>query len=277
MTSLSPCTPSGEENWLALAIGNSQLHWAWFVGEALQRDWDTPHSDRDRAQQRIGAWNRGYLWPKSAPCGDAPVGEWVGEPPALWIASVVPQQLDLWREYGRGRIITRDEVPLQGMYPSFGIDRALAVVGAGHQWGWPCLAIDAGTALTFTGADDRQRLVGGAILPGFALQLQSLSQKTAALPEIEIPAQLPSRWATETAGAIQSGVVYSIVAGVRDFIENWWQQFPEATVAIAGGGGRRLVKYLQVQAPEIAQEAIADPHLIFWGMRLVKRRQSAKP
>jgi hypothetical protein len=37
--------------WLALIIGNSRLHWAWFMGEKLQQAWDTPHLLESVVQQ----------------------------------------------------------------------------------------------------------------------------------------------------------------------------------------------------------------------------------
>ena len=58
-------------------------------------------------------------------------------------------------------------------------------VRGGETGGFPMLVIDAGTALTFTGADANQCLVGGAILPGLRLQLASLGQKTGQLPLLE--------------------------------------------------------------------------------------------
>ena len=39
------------------------------------------------------------------------------------------------------------------MYPTLGIDRALALYSAGSTFRFPVLVIDAGTALRFTGAD----------------------------------------------------------------------------------------------------------------------------
>jgi len=63
---------------------------------------------------------------------------------------VVPNQRELWANYGNLRIITLKDIPLLDLYPTFGIDRALAVLGAGKKYGFPCLVIDAGTALTFT-------------------------------------------------------------------------------------------------------------------------------
>ena len=41
-----------------------------------------------------------------------------------------------------------------------GIDRALAGFGAGKQFGFPCLVIDAGTALTFTAIDPQKQFFG---------------------------------------------------------------------------------------------------------------------
>lgn len=259
-----------ESNWLALTIGNSRLHWAWFSDEILKCCWDTPYQREETAKALMQVWNTGYIWSDESGVSDVPLERASDKPLPLWIASVVPEQLEIWRTYSAVRAIALEDVPLQGLYPSLGIDRALAVLGAGTELGWPVLAIDAGTALTFTGADDRQRLVGGAILPGFGLQLKSLCEKTAALPAIELPSQLPVRWALETPGAIQSGIAYTIVAGVRDFIQDWWQRFPESPVAIAGGGGEVLLKYLETQAPEIAARAIAAPPLIFWGIRNVR-------
>jgi type III pantothenate kinase len=86
----------------------------------------------------------------------------------LSLASVVPNQTALWQDYSNVHEITLDQVPLQGIYPTLGIDRALALWGAGETWGWPMLVIDAGTALTLTGADANRCLIGGAILPGLA-------------------------------------------------------------------------------------------------------------
>jgi type III pantothenate kinase len=57
------------------------------------------------------------------------------------------------------------------------------------------------------------------------------------------------------------------VAGIRDFIEDWRRQFPDSQIAVTGGDSILLLTYLQAQCPEIARQLIADPHLIFWGIR----------
>jgi type III pantothenate kinase len=192
-------------------------------------------------------------------------------PLPIVIASVVPKQTALWETYPNVHVITLDQIPLKNTYPTLGIDRALALWGAGMTWGFPMLVIDAGTALTFTGADANQCLVGGAILPGVGLQLTSLGQKTGQLPQlnIEVIKALPPRFALNTPESIQSGVIYTLLAGIKDFITDWWQLFPNGKVAIKGGDRVLLLNYLQVLYPEITARLIVEPNLIFWGMQKI--------
>lgn len=224
-------------NWLGLMIGNSRFHWALFDGEVLKNTFDCEH----------------HFTPKELPL-DLP----------LFLASVVPEKVT---QGPNTTIISLTDIPLRGIYPTMGIDRALAVYGAGETWGFPCLVIDGGTALTFTGVSETKMLVGGAILPGLGLQLKSLSRQTAALPEVQLNNNLPPRWALATPAAIESGVIYTIIAGIRDFLEHWSAQFPASKVVLTGGDGELLFSYLQQQYPEIAQKIVVDAHIIFWGMR----------
>ncbi|MCT7996690.1 pantothenate kinase [Laspinema olomoucense] len=269
-------TESGNDpcHWLALSIGNTRLHWAWFQAEICQQVWHTPHLDPSAGEKLIHAWNRGQLWNEDLEYPGPLECEAIAPNPPLWIASVVPQQLARWESYPGFNRITLEDLPLLGLYPTLGIDRALTLVGAAREWGSPVLVVDAGTALTLTGADPEGRLVGGAILPGFGLQLQSLTEKTAALPPVTFPETLPPRWALTTSEAIASGVLYGIGAGVRDFIHDWKERFPTSAVVITGGGGELLLKYLHQSAPEMAKQAIAMPDLIFAGICCIKQQQS---
>ena len=232
---------------IALMIGNSRLHWAIFSGTALQETWDTDHFTPETANQFLREFNS-------------------ASPLPLVLASVVPQQTALWQNYPKLRIITLDQLPLWGLYPTLGIDRALALLGAGVQLGWPVMIVDAGTALTFTGADVNRHFVGGAILPGLALQLSSQAQKTAALPLIKLPENLPSRWAMDSVEAIESGVIYTIIAGVRDFIQDWRHKFPESKIVLTGGDRTFLLTYLTQMFPDLASTIIEAPLAIFWGI-----------
>ncbi|NJR49759.1 MAG: pantothenate kinase [Leptolyngbyaceae cyanobacterium CSU_1_3] len=258
------------EHWLALIIGNSRLHWAWFVDTVLQKTWDTSHLLDQEVERLI---RHGFDF---AGCG---VGDVVlpAAPswslPDLWVASVVPEQMRVWQRHLQVRPIASAQIPLKNAYSSLGLDRALAIWGACEVYGSPVLVIDSGTALTFTGADEHRQFWGGAILPGLQLQFRSLHQATAALPLIEtktLGTDLPPRWAQGTIESMQSGILYTLLLGIRDFIEDWQRWFPKSPLVLTGGDSAILFQHLQ-QFPELANRIVVDSNLLFWGVRSLKQ------
>jgi type III pantothenate kinase len=260
-----------KSTWLALAIGNSRLHWAWFRGEELCATWDTTYLAAAFIQCLAkGVWDN---LPPEILLPQQILKEDVAYPLPLYLTSVVPSQTELWQTYPNAQVITLDNVPLKNAYPTLGSDRAVALWGAKETWGIPVLVIDAGTALTFTGADANFELVGGAILPGVSLQFQALEQKTANLSAVELPLQLPPRFATNTTEAIQSGITYTLIAGVANFVTAWWQRYPRSQVILTGGDRTIIFNYLNAQFPMIAKEVKCDRHLIFWGIQAYRKQQ----
>ena len=278
---ISKLTGKGQVK-IALAIGNSRLHWGLFAGKTLEKTWDTDHLKPDAVSRLCGEEKTEYLVQtvmrsieeisaqnllcRTVTPAFSNIDTVSLVPLPLVFASVVPKQTAIWQSYPDVRIITLDQLPIGGLYPTLGIDRALALLGAGNRLGWPVLLIDAGTALTFTGGNVNRYLIGGAILPGLGLQLSSLAKKTAGLPSVSLPENLPRRWAKDTAGAIQSGVVYAAVAGVRDFIEDWRCLFPNSKIAITGGDRTLLLQYLASAFPDTAASVIDAPEAIVWGI-----------
>lgn len=276
------------EAWIALVIGNTRLHWGLFYQEKLVGAWHTPHLTAKLADPikqsrfRADAWQNladiasgyPYLPQQSISLSD------------LWIASVVPSQTALWVEtpdQGRpeqAHIVLRSHIPLLGLYATLGIDRAINLLGAGSTLGWPVLVIDSGTALTFTagtGNSQQPTVYGGAILPGVRLQRQSLAQQTATLSGAAEAASsltgmsLPDRWAADTTGAIASGLVYSLIATISDYLADWWQRFPTGQAVITGGDGPMLHALLQQRTPEVASRVRVDSYLMFSGMQVYRK------
>ena len=242
------------DNWLALVIGNSRSHLAWFKDHTLITAWNHVHLSTPVNQHQLP--------PEILPTQLSAIDT---RNIPIYMASVVAEQNAFWQNYQNIQQITLKDIPLSNIYPTLGIDRALAVWGAGETYGYPCLVIDGGTALTLTGVAGNKTLVGGAILPGIRTQLQSLNLKTAALPEITLPQTLPTRWATNTHDAIASGVIYTIISGVQDFIVHWQKQYPDSAIILTGGDGEFLSQYL------LANSKVAlDNNLIFWGIKLYR-------
>ncbi len=211
--------------WLGLIAGNSKLHWSAFERDRLVQAWDTPHLTQPL--HRLGP-----DFSDSTP---------------LFFASVVPEQGPFIAAHHQAREITLADMPLGNLYPTLGIDRALALLGAGDRYGYPILVIDGGTAITLTGADGDRNLVGGAILPGLQLQFDSLGLGTAALPRLDLftdadstkpsVAELPERWALSTEGAIASGILHNLANGLQAAVSDWLERYPNSAVVTTGGSG----------------------------------------
>ncbi|WP_267383864.1 pantothenate kinase [Cyanobacterium sp. uoEpiScrs1] len=245
---------SNSPTYFALVVGNSRLHWGYFKTGELQNTWDTPHLSRPITTNKLPK----HLLPPKLP-DNLPV----------YFTSVVFSQTKLWKTYPKIKIITQAHIPLHKLYPSLGMDRALAVLGAGKTYGFPCLVIDAGTALTFTGVDHDHTLVGGAILPGLRLQFKSLANNTAALSEEVLPTNLPIPWGMTTSEAIQSGIIYTVLAAIKTFVKDWLKNFSTSKVLITGGDSQRIISYLKVDNDYFSERLKQDSNLIFWGIREV--------
>lgn len=275
-------------DWLALVIGNSRLHWAIFNQHILVGTWHTPHLTSDQAENlqtegfRQAAWQAIELDWELLP--EQLQGFPLPFPIPLWVASVVEAQAHLWATYPRLRMVTREDFQtslngpplLKNGYATLGIDRILCLVGAGMTYGWPMLVIDTGTALTFTTGNNHDFL-GGAILPGLSLQVRALSGGTDALPHVSLPPLLPQRWAKNTVEAIQSGLIYTQLAGIKDFLADWWRIYPEGQAILTGGDSTYLLSLLQQNHPDWAERLRVDPHLMFRGMAAYRGRVLQDP
>ncbi|MCX5952665.1 MAG: type III pantothenate kinase [Cyanobacteria bacterium] len=154
------------------------------------------------------------------------------------------------------------EVPLDGMPPWLGIDRALASWWAWRRWPGPLLVVDAGTVLSLNRMAPSGRFNGGRLLAGLALQWQAMAAGTAALPDTLV---VPGRgfgalsrggqqpWPMETQEAMLVGVSQGLAAAIV------------AATLECGQGGLRLV--LTGGDAPILKPLIA-PSLARWGIPL---------
>jgi type III pantothenate kinase len=267
-----------KECWLALAIGNSRSHWALFTGQQLLKVLHLPLSEFKGFLERSP--QHGTEWRSFFPTGLIELENSVSSQyPELWLVSVVPTRAKVWASYPRLNALQLSDIPLREVYPGLGVDRAISLWGAGVTYGWPCLVIDGGTAITITGADDEACLVGGSILPGLALQFHSLASSTAALPLAKFPDRLPGLWERETATAIQSGILNTVVAGLNHAILQWLKRYPDSKIVMTGGDAELLAICLQEWTEREGRASsldvsrvITDRNLLFWGVNALRER-----
>ena len=248
-------------------MGNSRFHWALCDRPSFLYRWDTPRFSPSEIEQVASDWEKGtvpaFLFQEPAVRDRISKATLATLP--LVLSSVVPALTLLWTTYSQTRILTLADLPLNNTYPTLGIDRALAVVGAGEHWGWPVLVIDGGTALTLTAADRDRNLVGGAILPGLRLQIRALASQTGALPQINLLQPLPPRWSQNTEDAIASGIWYVLLAGLHDFIQNWRESYPDSAIIFTGGDGEILHERVGQAYPKLSSSLHCDRDLVFRG------------
>lgn len=88
-----------------------------------------------------------------------------------------------------------------------GADLLCGVVAARKLTAEPVVVVSADTALSMMAANEKNELIGGAILPGPQLSLASLVKNAAQLPQIDLSGPAPqSVLGKSTTSCLQSGV-----------------------------------------------------------------------
>ena len=104
------------------------------------------------------------------------------------------------------------------------------------------IIIDAGTAITVDYLKSGREFMGGAILPGLTIQLQSLHDHAEHLPLVdagEIGFEFPG---VSTKSCIVGGVRLGIAGSLAFLVERLRRQFNEDAVVLATGGSWKYVQ-----------------------------------
>lgn len=126
---------------------------------------------------------------------------------------------------------------------SVGSDLIVNSVAAIKEHACPLIIIDMGTATTMSVVDKAGNYIGGVILPGLKVSLDSLSSKTAQLPYISlnVPARVIGK---NTIDCMQSGILYGNASMIDGIIERMQEELQEKATVIATGGLAKFVTSL---------------------------------
>jgi len=119
-----------------------------------------------------------------------------------------------------------------------GADRIANAIGAVDIYpNKNIIIVDMGTATTICAVTKKRDYLGGAILPGLRLNMESLKNNTAKLMEVNIQDPI-SYIGKTTRESIQSGLFYSQLGAIKEIIAGFKQEiFKDETVTIIGTGG----------------------------------------
>ena len=188
---------------------------------------------------------------------------------AVACASVVPQKAAWLTEFFSGQpfhqVTSRSPLGFGFSVPqpeTIGADRLANVVALKSKYGSPGIAIDFGTAVTFSVLSADGNFSGGAIAPGMAAMTSYLATRTAQLPMVDLSEPV-SPIGTTTAEAILSGAVIGHRGMVKEILRKIISACGGHPNVVATGGGAEF------GAKGIYEIDVIDPELTLEGIRLV--------
>ena len=215
---------------LAIDIGNTNISFGTFKGDEIIKRFNLP--------------TKGYSLKKlNKNLGNASIDDAI-------ICSVVPSSTKAL-ERGlnnflrrRPYIIGKDiKVPIKNLYrkpKEVGQDRLVNAYAGIIIYGAPLVVVDFGTAITFDVISKNKEYLGGMILPGLAISLDALNQRTALLPKIKLnkPKGLIGR---ATKDSMLSGLVYGFAALSDELAKMIKNKIGKNALVIGTGGDINLI------------------------------------
>lgn len=146
-----------------------------------------------------------------------------------------------------------------------GPDLIVDAVAAYEAYGGPCIAVDFGTATTFSAVSAAGEYLGHAIAPGIEVSLDALATKAARLMKIELadPGTVIGR---NTVQAMQAGAVYGFAGQVDGIVGRMRAELGAGALTVATGGLAFLIFEHATSLDKL------DPLLTLRGLEIIYRR-----
>jgi type III pantothenate kinase len=242
-------------NLMVVNVGNSRLSVGVFIGGELAYSTRASMAQKADWPGRIAAaWSH---------LSDSPQAEVAG-------ASVNPQMIEVveqivQQETSRpmqwiGREVDLPIPVLTEPPGQTGVDRVLNIAAAYEQMQKACVVVDAGTAITVDVCNEKGEFIGGAIAAGVRMMLDSLHEKTAALPRVEAAAPVEP-FGRSTEEALRHGVYHGVRGMVKELVENYATELGDWPEIIATGGDAAMLfegwELIHAIAPDLTLYGIA--------------------
>ena len=240
---------------LLIDIGNTRIKWATLTREGLGVRSAQAYSDWDQARftQRV--------LDSSPPPERVLVSNVAGEAAAKLVREAVANQWGLETEFVDS---TAEACGVRNAYAqpaNLGVDRWLSLIAVhGLRPGLTCI-VGIGTAMTIDGLDASGRHLGGAIVPGPDLMVDSLLRNTSDIARrAEQGRSGEGLFADNTLAAIQQGAAHALAALVERACDMLRAQAGTAPTLILSGGSAAAIGQL------LHRQYDALPDLVLQGL-----------
>lgn len=144
-----------------------------------------------------------------------------------------------------------------------GSDLVTNAVAGIQKYGAPLIIVNMGTATTLTAINEKKQYVGGMIIPGMKVSLDSLSKGAAQLPDIGL--KNPKKViGANTVECMRSGMIYGTAAMVEGCLKRMEEEMGYNDVTVVATG-----EYAKHILPYCGRKMIYDENLLFDGLRLI--------
>ena len=148
-----------------------------------------------------------------------------------------------------------------------GSDLLVAAVAGIAEYKLPLIIFDMGTATTISVIDKDKNYIGGMIMPGVMLSLNSLVGGTSQLPKISLDP--PKKFiGSNTIDSMKSGILYTTACGMDGMIKRIEDELNEKVTAVATGGLAKIF------VPLCEREIILDDELLLKGLRILYNKNT---
>ena len=193
------------------------------------------------------------------------------------VASVVPEKADLLEKFFAERCEFHQLTFRSPLGYGFemehpeqtGNDRLANLISLKANYGFPSIAVDFGTAVTFSVLSEEGNYCGGAIAPGMDLMTSYMHSRTAQLPDIDV-GEPSSAIGKTTVDAMRVGAAFGHRGMARGILQQLSREIPEPFKVVATGGGARF------GSKGVDEIQHIDPDLTLDGLRILAGRVFAE-
>ena len=133
---------------------------------------------------------------------------------------------------------------LYGNPSEVGADRIVNGIAAYNRYKRALIVVDFGTATTFDVISKHGEYLGGAISPGIIIASEALFSHASKLPRVEIFTPPKHVIGKDTAGSMQSGIIYGYAGLVDGLVSRLKQEMSDSPMVLATGGLAPLMNHV---------------------------------